>query len=218
MRWVTSINVACGGHAGSAQSMRACLQWAQRRNILAGAHPGYPDRLHFGRKPMTLSPDNLELLLLHQIGALQKIASSLGVRLHHVKLHGALYHAAEEDKAVGHACVRAMSRWWPRLIIYARAGGRLAGWAREKSLRVWEEAFIDRSYNDDGTLVPRGRQGAVLVAPRDVESRVRDLTETGMVRTVTGRALPLRARTMCLHADHPHALRTARIAARMLKG
>lgn len=218
MPWLGSINVACGGHAGSPSGMQTCLTLARRHGIHVGAHPGYPDRAHFGRRPMKISLEELELLLLQQIGALAIVAAAQGMRLHHVKLHGALYHASEQDEALGRAYVRTMAQWWPELILYARAGGRVAQWARRRDLRVWEEAFIDRGYDTDGNLVARQSPGAFLTTPDEVEARVRRLKETGEIRTATGRVLRVRARTLCLHADGEHAVRTARIAARVLCG
>ena len=162
MRWVTSANVACGGHAGDLPTMEACVRFAKQHGVRLGAHPGLWNRNDFGRDRAPLTPDGFELLFLQQVGALERVAHANGVRIHHIKLHGALYHASEEDEALAPCYAAVVKRFWPRARIYARAGGHVASVARRAGLVVWEEAFADRGYRGDGTLVPRTEPNALL--------------------------------------------------------
>jgi UPF0271 protein len=216
VRWITSANLAGGGHAGDAQTMQACVRLAKFFGVRLGAHPGPWSRGDHGRGPVRITPDELELLLLHQVGALEKIARAEGIRLHHLKLHGALYHATDADEVLARRYALTVARWWPRAIIYARAGGLTARIAQQTDLRVWEEVFADRGYRDDGTLVPRGQPGALLTNPRQVTERVATLVKEGKLVSVTGQSLSLRAQTLCVHSDTPGALRLARAVAEAL--
>jgi len=217
MRWITSANVACGGHAGDVPTMAACVSLARQHGVRLGAHPGLWNRGDFGRCRERLAADDLELLLLHQVGALDRVARWHRVPLHHIKLHGALYHASEQHEAlaVRYACL--VKRFWPRVRIYARAGGRVARVARRTGLVVWEEAFADRGYCDDGTLVPRNAPNALLVESDAVVARVRRLVEAGEIISESGKRIALRPRTLCLHSDTQGAARLARAVAKELE-
>jgi len=161
-------------------------------------------------------PDEIELLLLHQVGALERVAQANGVRLHHIKLHGALYHASEENEALAKRYVAAVRRFWPQAKIYARVGGRVARVARRAGLVCWEEAFADRGYRDDGTLVPRTEPNAFLTEADLVVERVRLLLHDGEVIAASGKHIVLRPQTLCIHSDTPHAARLARAVAKAL--
>src|ERR1041385_2748764 len=130
MRWITSANIACGGHAGDVKSMEACVRLAKQFGVRVGAHPGPWDRDDFGRGSVRMTPDELELLLLQQVGALERMARAHRVPLHHIKLHGALYHLSETDSALGRRYLECVGRWWPSAKIYARAGGAIKQRAR----------------------------------------------------------------------------------------
>jgi UPF0271 protein len=217
LRWITSANVACGGHAGDLTTIVKCVQWAKQFGVRLGAHPGPYSRGDFGRGYVQITPDELELLLLQQVGALERLARSHGVPLHHVKLHGGLYHAVERNELLALYYVTAIHHWWPTARVYARAGGIVASIGRWLGADVWEEAFLDRAYDEDGTLLPRGTPGAVLNRVVDVRQRVRSLMEDCEVITVSGTRLPLRAQTLCVHADTPRAVEWVRLAATMLR-
>lgn len=216
MRWITSANVACGGHAGNARTMDLCVRLAKQSGVRVGAHPGPWSRGDFGRGPVRLDPDELELLLLQQVGALAALARSLRVALHHVKLHGALYHASEEDARLTKCYVRVVKRCWPGAAIYARAGGRVTEAARRAGLAVREEAFADRGYREDGTLVPRGQPGALLAGVASVRERIGRWLARGEVATVSGAVIRVRAQTFCIHSDTPEAVSFARVVSRAL--
>jgi UPF0271 protein len=215
MRCVTSANVACGGHAGDVETMACCVGLAKQFGVRLGAHPGPWSRGDFGRGPLKLAADDFELLLVHQVGALERLARTKRVRLHHIKLHGALYHASESDEPIARAYVAAVRAWWPRCIVFARAGGTVARLARRAGVRVWEEAYLDRGYREDGTLVPRDAPGAILDDKRSMKQRLEQLTADGLIDTISGRPLKLQPMTVCLHSDTPKAVQFARLARRV---
>jgi UPF0271 protein len=217
MRWITSANVACGGHAGDLGTMDSCIRLAKQFGVRLGAHPGLWTRSDFGRGKAELTPDQFELLLLHQVGALELLALQHRMKLHHVKLHGALYHASEQQDALARRYLAVVSRCWPGCAVYARAGGRVARLARRTGKRVWEEVFADRNYHDDGSLLAREEPGALITEPEAVRNRVRQLIDYGELRSVSGRTLQQRADTICLHSDTPGAARLAREVSLILR-
>lgn len=208
MRHVTSVNVACGVHAGSAATMEHCVRLARTLGVKVGAHPGVSGS--FGRGEVRLSLPELQTLLLTQVGALRRLTEIHRVRLHHVKLHGALYHAVEHDPNLGQCYVDTMARWFRGLPIYALAGGPVAALGRDRGVSIWEEAFLDRGYQADGTLIPRGEPNALLTRPREIATRLRDLRLRGGWPARDGSWLALRPRTLCVHGDTPGALRLLR--------
>jgi 5-oxoprolinase (ATP-hydrolysing) subunit A len=216
MRWITSANVACGGHAGSLKTMEVCIRWAKRYHVCLGAHPGPWSRTDFGRGAVTLSPDALELLLLQQVGALERLARWHHVRLHHIKLHGALYHATENNPALAQRYVRVIKTWWPAVKIYALAHGRVVGLAKRLGLSVWEEAFLDRAYQSDGSLVPRSQPNSMLVTGTQIAERVRSLVTQHEIKTLSGQRLRLCPQTLCLHSDTARAPYLAKKVAQLL--
>jgi UPF0271 protein len=205
MRRVTSVNVACGVHAGDVATMERCVRLAKAMGVKVGAHPGVAGA--FGRGEVRLTPAELRRLLRAQVGELQRCTEQQGVRLHHVKLHGALYHAVEREPALGRCYVETVSREFTGLTLYALAGGRLAALGQSRGLTVWEEAFLDRGYRDDGSLVPRSEAGALLTSPAPVRARLQSLLERGGWATVSGGWVNLSPRTLCVHGDTPGALR-----------
>ena len=219
MRWIGSANVACGGHAGDAATMERCVQLAGGNGVRLGAHPGPWSRADFGRGAVRLTPRELEALLLQQIGSLEVIARAAGVALHHIKLHGALYHAVEQSESMARSYLAIVRRWWPRCVLYVRAGGwveRLGRVSPSRPPRLWAEVFADRAYREDGLLVPRDRPDALLRTAAEVRRQVRELHLKGGVTTVEGRWIPLRGRTLCLHSDSGQAGARARLVAGLL--
>jgi UPF0271 protein len=213
MRVIMSANVACGGHAGDVESMERCVLLAKKNKVRLGAHPGPTDRISFGRAEARIDAAQLELMLLHQVGALERIASACGVKLHHIKLHGALYHATERDEELARAYLKIVRRWWPKVVVYALAGGTVA---RLGKPMVWGESFLDRNYLDDGGLVPRSQSNAVLKSRDEVRERVVQL-KRGNVVSVNGRIIKLKPRTICVHGDTPRAVEFANAANRLFK-
>lgn len=207
---VGSANLACGFHAGDPLVMRRALRVARERGVSVGAHPSYPDLQGFGRRPMHMPPDELEAALIYQIGALAGLARAEGVRVTHVKVHGALSNAASADASLARTVARAIVALDPSLILLAPALSRLSDAGREAGLPVVEEIFADRAYLDDGQLVPRSRPDAMIHGAEASLAHVRRMLETGGIVSVTGKHLPVEAGSICVHGDGPEAVATAR--------
>lgn len=204
MPYLTSASIACGWHGGDPQAMRRTVKLAKAHSVRIGAHPGYPDLLGFGRRSMRLSPGEVRDYLLYQIGALNTFAKAEGVRLQHVKPHGALYHDTANDRSLADAAVAAIAEVDPALILIGFPGSELMKAGQEKGLRVAAEGFGDRAYNEDGTLVSRSTPGALFTDPDAVADQMLSMVE-GQVRTATGRIIPIMVDTICLHGDTPGA-------------
>lgn len=205
MTLVTSANIACGGHAGDPASMREALELAKRHGVAAGAHPGYEDRENFGRRELELPPEAVAALVERQVGVLAAVAESVGVVLRHVKPHGGLYNRAARDPVAAGAVADGVLRAGPRLVLVGLAGSELIAAGRRRGLAVAGEAFADRGYRPDGTLIPRGEPGALLGEAEAVAQALRFAREG-------------RAETLCLHGDSPGALALAGSLRRALAG
>jgi len=215
---VTSANIACGWHAGDARLMQATVAAALQRGVAIGAHPSYPDRENFGRSEMQLSAAEVRADLLYQIGALDALVRAAGGRLHHVKPHGALYNQAARDPVLADAVASAVHAVDPGLALYGLAGSELLRAAERAGLRAVSEVFADRGYRADGSLVPRSQPGALIEDTAEAVTRTLRMVRDGAVQAVTGETVPLRAQTICLHGDGPHALAFARALRTALTG
>ncbi len=207
---VSSANVACGFHASDPQLMRRTVRLAKRHGVAVGAHPSFPDRVGFGRRMLAATPEEIEDDVVYQVGALLGCCRAEGVPLVHVKPHGALDNAAATDPAVARAIVAAVRAVDPSLWLVCLAGSVLAREGRAAGLRCVEEAFADRGYARDGTLLPRGAPGALVTDPAAVAERVSRLAREGIVRAADGTELEVAARTVCVHGDTPGAVDVAR--------
>lgn len=205
MARVTSVNVACGGHAGDAATMRATLRAAGDLGLAVGAHPSYPDRAGFGRRPMEISAGALADAVRDQMAALAAIAAAEGLALRHVKPHGALYHRAAEDVETARALVAAVAAIDRSLAVVGPAGSVLAAIAAAAGLPTLREAFADRAVHADGRLVPRGTAGAVLADPRAAAERAVRMVRDGRVAAHGGGEIAVAADTLCIHGDSPGA-------------
>jgi 5-oxoprolinase (ATP-hydrolysing) subunit A len=214
LRQVTSVNIACGSHAGDLDSMRRVLRAAKAMGVRVGAHPGMPGA--FGRAESVVEPGALAVLVARQVALLQHLAKAEGVALHHVKLHGALYHMTEGAAALRAAYLRTVRELFPKLIVYARAGGAVAAAAKRMGVTVWEELFADRGYNANGTLVPRSAPGALIDNVGAVGERVAAMVAGRPWRCVDGSEIGLDGRTICVHGDTPGAVRLAAAARRAI--
>jgi 5-oxoprolinase (ATP-hydrolysing) subunit A len=201
--FVTSANVACGMHAGDPSVMDGTVSLALSRGVRVGAHPGYPDREHFGRAPVELSAEAVENLVLFQIAALDGFVRSRGGTLTHVKPHGALYHAGAEFPDVARAIAEGVRRFRPGLVLVGAAGSMLIEAGREAELAVAEEAFADRKYRRDGSLVSRSEAGAVITDPDEAAEQAVLLARDRAVVARDGTRIDVRADTLCLHGDTP---------------
>lgn len=215
LRLVTSANVACGLHAGDPQTMRATIERARQHGVAVGAHPAYPDLQGFGRREMALDPREVEDVVLYQIGALDAFARAAGVRLAHVKPHGALYNRAARDPATAEAIVRAVRSFDRDLILVGLAGSVLVAAGEVGGLRVAREAFADRAYEPDGSLRPRSRPGAVVHDRDAIARQALAIARDRAVDTPSGR-IAVDADTLCLHGDTPGSAMLAEMIARRL--
>ena len=203
--YLTSANVACGLHAGDPTMMDTTVAEALARGVRVGAHPGYADRANFGRVRMEIPCEAVESLVLYQVSALEGFVRSRGATLTHVKPHGALYHAAGESAEIARAIARGVHRAGPDLVVVGQPGSRMLEAAREEGLPVAAEAFADRRYRPDGTLVPRSENGALLTDPEEAAEQAMHLARDGFVLARDGSRVEVRADTICLHGDTPGA-------------
>ncbi len=210
MRYITSANVACGGHAGNEQTMRQTLIVARELMVAVGAHPGYPDRENFGRIESPFSPMEIEGSVGEQIATLAMIAESLDMHLVHVKPHGALYHAANTKPEVTTAIGRAVKEIDPGLVMIGQAGSASLEVWHAMGLRVAAEAFADRVYEPDGTLRKRTLSGALLDNPARAAQQAVDIAVRRRVSTNDGSELKVEANTICIHSDTPGSVAIAR--------
>jgi UPF0271 protein len=209
LHFVTSANVACGWHGGDPSVMRRTIQRAKELGVRVGAHPSYPDLLGFGRRVMQITREEARDYLLYQIGALRAFAEALGVQLQHVKPHGAIYNAAVKDRELSLGIAEGVADAGGDLILVGLPGSLLLKAGQEAGLRVAREAFGDRAYNEDGTLVSRKIAGSLITDPDTVAERVLGFTR-GTVKAITGREIRVEAETICLHGDTPGAGAIAR--------
>lgn len=210
LQLVSSANIACGFHAGNAETMLQSVRWARQFGVAIGAHPAFPDRENFGRSVMQLSPESVYAQMLYQIGALKAIVESEGGHLTHVKPHGMLYNQAARDGQLAEAIARAVKAVDARLLLVGLANSESIRAARRHGLATREEVFADRGYLADGSLVPRGQAGAMIEDEEQAIARTLSMVQQGSVESISGERVALRAQTVCLHGDGPHALAFAR--------
>ncbi len=214
---VSSANVACGFHAGEPVGLLATLRAAARRGVVVGAHVAYRDLIGFGRRPMDVPHAELAGDVIYQVGALQALARVAGTAVRYVKPHGALYNTIAHDSAQAHAVIEALQALGGDLPLVVLAGSPLAGWARQAGLTVIEEAFADRGYTPQGTLVSRREPGAVLHDAQAVADRMLQLVTQGTVPAVDDSTVRVRADSICVHGDSPGAVAMARAVRQRLQ-
>lgn len=206
MPYVTSINVACGFHASDPSNMWKTVKEAKQYKLAIGAHPAFPDLVGFGRRAMAASRDEIFADVVYQIGALAAICKAEGLALQHVKAHGALYNMAEKDIAIGTVIAEAIKRVDPGLYMVCSCSSAMVKAAQTVGINYVEEAFADRAYTKEGTLVPRTQAGAVIHDTGEVAARVLHLVQSGKIRTIDGTEITLKADTICVHGDTPGAV------------
>ncbi len=202
---ISSANIACGGHAGDAEIMTNTLRLARKNNVVAGAHPGFPDRTNFGRVELNLTATELETMLRRQLDDLREQGE-----FYYVKPHGALYNLAARDEAVARTLVAALKSYDPDLWLLALSGGELWREGRRQNLRTVGEAFADRAYDPGRHLLPRSQPGSVLHGESDVAEQVLSLVRDQRVRDVNGDWVSVQAESICLHGDNAQAVAFAR--------
>jgi UPF0271 protein len=207
---VTSVNVACGFHAGDPRTIERTVAIAVEAGAAIGAHPGYPDLVGFGRRDMAVAPDDLEAAIVYQVGAVAAFVRAAGAELRHVKAHGALYNTAARDAGIADAIADAVRSVDPQLVMVCLSRSAMVAAAQRAGLRHVEEAFADRAYLADGNLVPRRSPGAVVTDPAAIAERVAAMAKERTVRAIDGGAVALDARTVCVHGDTPGAVQVIR--------
>lgn len=207
---VSSANIACGFHAGDAQTMLTSVREALKNGVAIGAHPSFPDRENFGRTAMTLPVETVYAQTLYQIGALAAIARAEGGVMRHVKPHGMLYNQAAKDPQLADAIAKAVYACDPALILVGLAGSELVRAGERYGLVTRQEVFADRGYQADGSLVPRTQPGALIEDEDQSLAQTLGMVETGRVKSITGEWTSVVAQTVCIHGDGEHALAFAR--------
>ena len=215
---VSSANVACGFHAGDPAGILATLRAAQARDVAVGAHVAYPDLVGFGRRNMDVASPDLVADVIYQIGALQGLAQAAGTRITYVKPHGALYNTIAHDERQARDVIAAIRAVDAGLALVALAGSPLVQWAQNAGLRVIAEAFADRAYTPQGTLVSRRDKGAVLHDSALVARRMLRLVRDGVVEAIDGSLARVQAQSICVHGDSPGAVEMARAVRKALEG
>jgi UPF0271 protein len=206
LRIVTSANIACGGHAGDATSMRSVVSLCQSLGVSVGAHPAYPDKQGFGRSRLNMPLSELESSLVEQISSLLEIASLHGATVRHVKPHGALYNAAATDKDLALAIARAVANIDRNLVLVGLAGSLMLDVWRDFGFSVIAEAFADRRYEADGALRSRALPGALITDPLEAATQALRIVKEGVVESADGSAVQLDAQTICIHGDTSNAV------------
>jgi UPF0271 protein len=209
--FVTSANIACGYHAGDPSVMRATVLLALAKGVAIGAHPGYRDLQGFGRRFMSITPEEARDMIVYQVGALGAFVRAAGGLMRHVKAHGALYNAASANKDLAAAIARAVHSVDPELILFGLSGSELIAAGEAVGLRTASEAFADRTYQDDGMLTPRTRPDALIDEHEKAVRQSIRLVKEGRVRSQRGADVEVRADTICIHGDGSHALQFARL-------
>lgn len=204
LQHVTSANIACGFHAGDPDTMLETVRAAAAAGVAVGAHPGLPDLQGFGRRAMAMMPGEVYALIVYQVGAMLGVTRAVGVPLHHVKTHGALYNMTARDPALAQAVAQAVHDIDPKLMVYV-ANANMASAARAMGLRVAFEVYADRSYQDDGTLTPRSEPHAMIEDVAESIAQVKRMVTDGSVISLAGKTVPIAADTLCIHGDQPGA-------------
>lgn len=204
--FISSANVACGFHASDPIVMTKTVALAKKNDVAVGAHPGYPDLVGFGRRNLAASPEEVKAMVQYQVGALQAIARAQGMKVCHVKPHGAMYNMAGKDKKLAEAICEAIYEVDPRLILLGLSGSEMLKAAERIGLRAAKEVFADRAYEEDGSLVARSKQGAMITDEDEAIQRVIRMIKEGKVTAISGRDIEVQADSICVHGDGEKAL------------
>ena len=214
---LTSVNIACGGHAGDESMMKTTIEQALRHKIAIGAHPGYPDRANFGRLELNLPMDAIAESVFNQVRALAVIAQTCGAEIMHVKPHGALYNQAAKNPGLASAIAKGVAQWSREVTLVGLAGSRMLDVFRDAGFTAVAEAFADRRYEPDGTLRSRKFDDALLKAPADAAQQALNIVAQGKVIASDGTEVPVSAQTLCIHGDTPGAIQIAEAVAQKLR-
>lgn len=203
---ISSANIACGYHASDPVVMNKTVEIAKRFGVRVGAHPGFPDLMGFGRRNMMVSVEEVYAYIIYQLGALDGFCKTKGIKLQHIKPHGALYNMAAKDRVLADAIVKAVVDFNPKLIMLALYGGELEKASREAGLQTATEFFADRAYEEDGSLVNRNKPGAMITDEEEAIQRVIRMLKEGKLKAITGKDIFIQADSICVHGDGEKAL------------
>jgi 5-oxoprolinase (ATP-hydrolysing) subunit A len=217
MAFLTSVNIACGAHAGDEVTMRKTIVQATRRNLTIGAHPGYADRPNFGRLELNLSPDEISQSVFEQVARLAEIASACGSRISHVKAHGALYNQAAREPEVAQAIAQGVARWRRDVVLVGLAGSTMLAVFKGAGFSVAAEAFADRRYERNGSLRSRKLVDALISNPNEAAEQALHIAQHGSVVAADGSEIRIEAQTICIHGDTPGAPKIAAAVSNRLK-
>jgi 5-oxoprolinase (ATP-hydrolysing) subunit A len=209
MPFLTSVNIACGGHAGDDDMMRITIAQARRHHLALGAHPGYPDRVNFGRLPLDMPLEAVADTVFEQVTAFARIALETGAQIRHVKPHGALYNSAARDPALARAIADGVARWSKHAALMGLAGSLMLDIFRDAGFNVLAEAFADRRYEPDGSLRSRNFPDSLITDPEQSARQVVEILQ-GHVTAIDGSTIEIHAQTICIHGDNPNAAAIAR--------
>jgi UPF0271 protein len=215
--YISSANVACGFHASDPSVMNRTVRLAKENHVAVGAHPGYPDLVGFGRRKMDVSPADAKAMVIYQIGALDAFCRAAGVPLVHVKPHGAMYNMAGKDEKLAAAIAEGIFEVNPQLILLGLSGSCLIKAAEQTGLHYAREVFADRAYEEDGSLVARTKEGAMVTDEDLAIRRVISMVKDGRVTAITGKDIEVQADSVCLHGDGPKAVAFAEKISAALK-
>ena len=201
MPLIDSCNIACGGHAGDNGSMIECVEISIKNNVKIGAHPSYPDKMNFGRKKIDISPSELSYSIISQIESLETIADSYGLKLNHIKAHGALYNQMINDVELSNLYLDTIKDFKKKSLLYIPYKSKIEKIALKKGFSIIYEVFGDRNYNDDLSLVSRNNENALITDPESVVNHIKTIKETKTVKTINGNFKKIRFDTICIHSD-----------------
>lgn len=210
MPYLTSCNISCGAHAGSEDTIRQTILEAKKYGVKIGAHPSYPDKLNFGRLVVTMKSMELKETLISQLNFFKRIALQYGVSIHHIKPHGALYNQANVDPDIAKVILEVIHQYFPTAILYAPDHSIIASLAEKYNIKVWNEAFADRNYEDDLSLLPRNHPMALIHDREKVFTHISYMIQQQKVKSFSGKFQPIHVDTICIHGDHPSAVDLAK--------
>jgi 5-oxoprolinase (ATP-hydrolysing) subunit A len=210
MPYITSANIACGFHAGNGETIRRTIELAKLYNVRIGAHPSFRDKEFFGRRELDIPGDKLYAIVIEQIIKMDMIAREKGMKLYHVKPHGALYNMAASNPKIAGIIAQTVKDFDDSLVIYGLSGSHLVSESQAMGLKTASEVFADRTYRDDGSLTPRTQANALISQESECQHQVMQIIEEGSVTTITGKVIPIEAETICIHGDEKNAVHFAK--------
>ncbi|HQX95519.1 MAG: LamB/YcsF family protein [Chitinophagaceae bacterium] len=214
--FITSANIACGYHAGDIDTMHQTIAICLKHNVSIGAHPSFLDRENFGRTEINLPVDDLYELLTQQLIIFSEVADIFDKTINHVKPHGALYNMSAKDAFIANIIAKAVNDFDSNLILYGLSGSHSISEANRMGLKTASEVFADRTYQDDGSLTPRSKHDALIIDADKMIQQVSQMINDGTVTTVSGKSIPIKAETICIHGDGKHAVEFAKAIHKLL--